>query len=62
MPVVEEHCALYEGFRYRTMEDPADACLWRLEDAEHNFSLCCERLTIARAELDAEIAALLSRT
>jgi hypothetical protein len=62
MPIIEQYCPLYEGFRYRTMEDPAAACDWRLEDAEHNFALCRSRLTVSRDELDAEIASLLSPT
>jgi hypothetical protein len=60
MPIVEQHCDAYQGFRYRTMQDPIDACVWRLEDAEYNYALCRDRLTVQRAELDAAIGALLS--
>ena len=59
IPIIEQFCPAYEGFRYRTMEQPATVCEWHREDAEHNFTLCRTRLTLPRSELDAEIASLL---
>ncbi len=59
IPVVERTCAAYQGFQFRTMDDPLDGLRWSLDEARHNFALCRERLTVPRAELDAEIALLL---
>jgi hypothetical protein len=59
MPVVEDACEAYAGFRYRTMTEPASAMEWRGEDAEHNYERCRERLTVPGKLLKEEVAALL---
>jgi hypothetical protein len=59
IPVVEAACPAYEGFRFFTMQQPIAELRWTEETAEHNFRLCCDRLTISRQQLDAEIARLL---
>jgi hypothetical protein len=46
IPIVEYHCAAYEGFRFKYMTDDAKSFIWSKEDAEHNYNLCLERITI----------------
>lgn len=58
IPIVEESCPAYDGFRVHSMKHDARLLQWSLDDAEHNYNLCVERLTIPRDELDAEIARL----
>lgn len=59
LPVIEATCDAYAGFRYRTMAERAGDLEWRGEDAEHNYELCRERLTVPEKILNEEIAALL---
>jgi hypothetical protein len=58
IPVVEEACPLYDGFRYRLMTDDGDAP-WSDADALHNFRLCAERIVLPSVDLDRELARLL---
>jgi hypothetical protein len=44
------------------MRDPARELQWRSEDAEHNYALCRDLLTVPADVLSAQIAALLSPT
>jgi hypothetical protein len=60
IPIVESTCDAYAGFRYQTMRDPARELQWRREDAEHNYALCRDLLTVPSDVLSREIAALLS--
>lgn len=59
IPIVESYCSAYEGFRFRRMEESVKDMVWEQEDAEHNFRLCRERLTIPKEKLKNEIARLL---
>lgn len=59
IPVIEESCAAYEGYRVRQMSDPIGALEWSRADAEHNFALARERLTVAPEVLRAEVLGLL---
>ncbi len=59
IPVIEEPCAAYEGYHYRLMSAPLDSLQWSREEAEHNFELARQRLTIDREILKAEILRLL---
>lgn len=61
IPVVEAACPAYEGFQFFTMQQPIAELCRTEEMAAHNFRLCRERLTIARQQLDKEIARLLRR-
>ncbi|HOW96380.1 MAG TPA: hypothetical protein P5567_10250 [Kiritimatiellia bacterium] len=61
IPIVERACPAYAGFRFRSFEDRAGRLTWSAEDAEHNYRLCAERLTIAQPTLDAEIAHILEQ-
>ncbi len=52
IPVVQEICSVYQGFRYYTFADRHDEMVWRSEDAEANYELALARLTIPRDELN----------
>lgn len=60
IPIIEDYCSLYDGFRFKTIEEPIQKMKWSQEDAEHNYNLCQSRLTIPMDILQAEIANLLS--
>jgi hypothetical protein len=60
IPVIEAYDPIYSGFRFRTLEESSQQLIWSQADAEHNYALCQERLTIPRLELEAEIEKLLS--
>jgi hypothetical protein len=59
IPVIEESCAAYEGYRVRFMSEPIGSLDWSREDAEHNVALARERLTLEREALRAEVLGLL---
>jgi len=61
IPVIEESCPAYDGYRVRHMSDPIGALDWSRADAEHNFALARRRLTVATEELRAEVLGLLRR-
>jgi hypothetical protein len=46
IPVIEDYCDLYEGFRYKTMDEDINDLIWTEEDVKHNFELCKLRLTL----------------
>lgn len=60
MPIIENYCPAYEGFRFFSMNDPVDKLNWSQEAADYNFRLCMERLTIPLDVLNREIASLLA--
>lgn len=59
IPIVEDPCPAYEGYRYHLMSEPLTALRWSREDAEHNFALAREQMTIETQSLRAEILRLL---
>ncbi|RCS25659.1 hypothetical protein DUT91_02450 [Phyllobacterium salinisoli] len=59
VPIVEEPCEAYEGFSYRLMSAPLESLQWSRVDAEHNFALALQRLTIDPDILRSEILRLL---
>jgi hypothetical protein len=59
IPVVEEPCAIYDGYKYRLMGAPIKSLQWSRADAEHNFCLAQERLSLDGEELRSEIVGLL---
>jgi hypothetical protein len=59
IPVIENYCSLYKGFRFFSMSDPISKLSWSRETADYNFKLCMERLTIPSDVLNREIALLL---
>jgi hypothetical protein len=56
IPIVESNCEAYEGFRFKYMTDDASTFIWSKEDAEYNYKLCLERITIAPQLLKQVIA------
>lgn len=59
IPIVEETCSAYEGYRYRLMSEPVSALKWSQEDAAHNFALAREQMTIETERLRDEVLGLL---
>ncbi len=55
IPIIEEYCPAYEGFRYFTMNDSISSLKWSQEDVDYNYQLCFARLTIPMEELNREI-------
>jgi hypothetical protein len=62
IPVIQNSCPAYEGFRFRTMREPLGSLVWSSEDAEFNFALALKRLTVPAVELKAEVASILRAT
>lgn len=60
IPIIEDSCPAYDGFRYRTMKENLDQMIWSKEDAEYNYKLCRERLTVPKNLLEEEIERLIS--
>lgn len=60
IPIVEDPCPAYEGYRYHLMSEPLSALEWSQEDAEHNFALAREQMTVEREALRAEVLTLLA--
>lgn len=56
IPIVESDCSAYDGFRFRSMAESAKDMVWSQEDAEYNFKMCRERLTVPKEKLEEEIA------
>ncbi|PRD42552.1 hypothetical protein C5748_15740 [Phyllobacterium phragmitis] len=59
LPVVEEPCDAYEGFRYRLMNAPLESLQWSRADAKHNFDLAQQRLTVDPDVVRSEMLRLL---
>ena len=51
IPVVEESCALYDGFVFHTFADEVRSLEWTKAAAEHNAALVRRRLTAPHDEL-----------
>ncbi|MFT3831394.1 MAG: exostosin family protein [Opitutaceae bacterium] len=60
IPIVEEICPAYAGFRFHTFADDARALVWDEPTAAANFALARDRLTVPTTELDAEVRHLLA--
>ena len=58
---VELYFEATQASPFRTLDDPAANLHWNRDEAEHNFALCCDRLTVPQDDLDAEIDMLLSQ-
>lgn len=52
IPIVENDCAAYKGFRYRKMSDPINELEWSEEDALYNFQLCMDRICLNDEEVE----------
>lgn len=60
IPIVEETCSAYEGFRFASFEDEARNLTWSAEVAEHNYNVCIEKLTVPKTVLDSEIQRIIN--
>lgn len=61
IPIVQNECSLYDGYRYYTMDDALREMEWNYSDALHNQELCRERMTIPPDRLNAEIGRLVDQ-
>lgn len=61
IPIVESNCEAYEGFRFKYMTEDASTFMWSKDDAEHNYKLCLERITIAPELLKEVLASVLNK-
>lgn len=55
IPIIDENCDAYEGFRFKYMSEDASKFIWNKEDAEYNYNLCLERITINSALINSTI-------
>ena len=46
IPVIEEFCSVYEGYKYVTLKENAHTLEYNLEDALFNYKLCVSRITL----------------
>jgi len=58
IPIVQDSCAEYEGFRYYHLDDRPPP--WSIEVARSNFALCLERLTVPQSQLREEVERLVT--
>ncbi|MGB5326518.1 MAG: exostosin family protein, partial [Pseudomonadales bacterium] len=56
IPIVEESCNAYNGFRFLTFNDEISDLKWSKVDSEHNFKTCVESITVPSSVLNEEIA------
>ncbi len=55
IPIVEQNCRAYEGFKFYTFSDKLDQLSYSERDAQFNFELCVAKLTIPKEELNRTI-------
>lgn len=60
IPIIEDYCELYEGFRYKTFKDNLKELEWNQEDAGYNYELCVKRLTLPEDELNLILGTLIN--
>ena len=58
IPIVEKGCNAYQGFRFLNFQDKVKDARWSEEDAEHNYNLCVEKITLPEDQLNEELARL----
>jgi len=59
IPVVEESCRAYQGFRYHTMQESAKKLVWSEDVAIYNYSLCLDRITVPVEVLSQELSKII---
>lgn len=55
IPIIEEYCEAYEGFRFKFFSDELGSLTYNREDAEHNFNLCLQKITIPTEAISNEL-------
>ena len=55
IPIVEEYCDAYNGFKFKYMEDKLDELVWNKDVIEYNYNLCLERITIPQETMAFEV-------
>lgn len=55
IPIVEADCAAYKGFRFFHFDDRAEDLKWSIEDADYNYGLCTEKVTVPLSTLNGEL-------
>ena len=60
IPIAEKTCAAYDGFRFHASSDNAGKFEWSAADAEYNYRLCVEKLTIPKSQLTEALAHIAS--
>lgn len=61
IPIVEEDCEAYEGFRYKYLHSDIEKLNWSAEDANFNYKLCLEKITVPKTLLDSELMKALKK-
>jgi hypothetical protein len=46
IPIIEEYCDVYSGYRFKYLSDDATQFIYNLDDARFNYDLCVSRMTI----------------
>tara|TARA_R100000306_G_scaffold43425_2_gene41853 strand:- start:2291 stop:3118 length:828 start_codon:yes stop_codon:yes gene_type:complete len=59
IPIIEEYCDAYSGFRFFYMDDDIKKIRWDEKDALFNYNLCRDRITISSARLKSELKVFL---
>lgn len=58
IPIIEEYCNAYEGFKFYYMNDDVKSLAYSKEILEHNYKLCIDRITIEKKYLNNELQKL----
>lgn len=61
IPIVEKPCKAYEGFRYVSFEDDVRQLKWRMEDAQYNYALCIEKITVPKVDLNQALVKIIEQ-
>ncbi len=61
IPIVDQACSHYEGFRFFRIDELQQPPTWSAEDAEFNFRKCVALLTVSANRLRDEIERLITR-
>lgn len=46
IPIIEEFCSVYKGYRFKYLSDNATQFVYNMDDARFNYNLCMSRITI----------------
>jgi hypothetical protein len=60
IPIIQNYSPIYEGFKFKRMNSSIENMVWNEDDAESNFCLCKERLTVPVDDINIELASLLT--